>query len=364
MNEAISTTIKSLSVNPVVVPMPTPHQTASGIITESPLVLINITMSDGNIGHSMIFTYTKLALKATSDFIQNLEPLIIGEKLAPLDIFLKLNKQFRLLGTQGLVGMAIAGIDMALWDALARQNNLPLANLLGGKAKPIPAYGAIGYDGPKICAKVAKEWADKGLKGIKAKIGYPTVEEDIEVIRAMREATSEDMSIMVDYNQSLTPTEAIKRLRLLDEEKLAWIEEPTLAHDYIGHAKIAKETKTPIQCGENWWGILDMQHAIEANASDHIMLDVMKIGGVTGWMKAAAITNAHNIEISSHLWPEISAQLLSCTATTNWLEYCDWWNPILKNPLVLENGNAIISNSIGSGIEWDEKAVKKYSMIL
>ncbi|WP_072679750.1 enolase C-terminal domain-like protein [Arcobacter sp. LA11] len=363
MSENIST-IKSIRVRPVVVPMQTPHQTASGIITESPLILIDISMSDGNIGHSMIFTYTKLALKATADFIQNLEPLVIGERLVPLDIFLKLNKQFRLLGTQGLVGMSIAGIDMALWDALARQKDLSLTNLLGGKAKPIKAYGAVGYDGAEVCAKVAKEWSEKGLKGIKAKIGYPTVEEDIEVIQAMREATGEDMSIMVDYNQSLTPIEAIKRHRILDKEKLAWIEEPTLAHDYIGHSKIAKETKTPIQCGENWWGILDMQHAIQANASDYIMLDVMKIGGVTGWIRAAAIANAHNIEISSHLWPEISAQLLCCTPTTNWLEYCDWWNPILKNPLVLENGNAIISDCKGSGIQWDEKAAEKYSVIL
>lgn len=165
---------------------------------------------------------------------------------------------------------------------------------------------------------------------------------------------------MVDYNQSLTLTEAIQRLILLESEGLTWIEEPTLAHDYLAHAKIAQEIQTPIQCGENWWGILDMQHGINAGASDYIMLDVMKIGGVTGWMKGAAIADANNIEISNHLWPELSARLLCCVTKISWLEYCDWWNPILKNPLSLQNGNAIVDNSIGSGIEWNETMVQKF----
>ena len=154
--------------------------------------------------------------------------------------------------------------------------------LLGGIEKPIPAYGAVGYDGVTGSAKVAEEWAKRGFSGIKAKIGYPTVQEDVEVIRAIRSAVGSSVAMMADYNQCLTPSEAVQRLRLLDDEGLTWVEEPTLAHDYAGHAFIARETKTPIQCGENWWGTLDMQHAIDAQASDFMMPDVMKIGGVTG----------------------------------------------------------------------------------
>lgn len=169
--------------------------------------------------------------------------------------------------------------------------------LLGGIEKPIPAYGAVGYDGVTGSAKVAEEWAKRGFSGIKAKIGYPTVQEDVEVIRAIRSAVGSSVAMMADYNQCLTPSEAVQRLRLLDDEGLTWVEEPTLAHDYAGHAFIARETKTPIQCGENWWGTLDMQHAIDAQASDFMMPDVMKIGGVTGWLRAAALAQTRGIPI-------------------------------------------------------------------
>ena len=166
---------------------------------------------------------------------------------------------------------------------------------------------------------------------------------------------------MVDYNQCLTPTDAIQRLRQMDDEGLTWIEEPTLAHDYQGHARIAQEIKTPIQSGENWWGVRDMQQAIQAHASDYIMADVMKIGGVTGWMRAAALCSVHNIRLSNHLWPEISAQLLCAAPTAHWLEYADWWNPVIKEPLRIENGIACLDGVIGTGVEWIYSAVTRYA---
>jgi mandelate racemase len=174
----------------------------------------------------------------------------------------------------------------------------------------------------------------------------------VAVIRAMRRAVGPDVAIMVDYNQSLSPADAVERLRVLDDEGLAWVEEPTLAHDYAGHAHVAREARTPIQCGENWWGVLDMQHALDAGASDCVMPDVMKIGGVTGWLQAAALAAARNIRMSNHLWPEISAQLLDVTPTAHWLEYADWWNPVLAEPLRIVNGEADTRGVIGSGVSW------------
>jgi mandelate racemase len=333
-----SPTIQEFRVRAVRVPMTEPHQTASGVITESPLVLTDVITE-----------------------IQNCEALVKGEALAPAEIEQKLAKRFRLLGTQGLVGMALAAIDMALWDALASVHSLPLVRLLGGAEKPIRPYGAVGYDGVAGCAKSAEKWAKRGFTGIKAKIGYPTVQEDVAVVRAMRKASGDGMAIMVDYNQCLTPTEAVERLRVLDDEGLTWVEEPTLAHDYAGHAIVAREARTPIQCGENWWGTLDMQHAIEAQASDFVMPDVMKIGGVTGWMRAATLAHAKGLPMSNHLWPEISARLLCCTPTAHWLEYADWWNPILADPLIVENGMAVVGDAIGTGVDWNEDAVSRFA---
>lgn len=360
VREAI-TKIHSLRVRTVLVPMAEPHRTASGVITESPLVLVDVTTDSGITGHSMVFTYTPAALKPTAELIQNLEPFIRNEILAPIEIEQKLVKRFRLLGTQGLVGIALSAIDMALWDALARLHETSLVSLLGGAHKPVRAYGAIGYDGEAGCAETAEKWAKRGFKGIKAKIGYPTVQEDVAVVRAIRKSAGDDMAIMVDYNQCLTPTEAVERVRILDEEGLTWVEEPTLAHDYSGHALVAHDAKTPIQCGENWWGTLDMQHAIDAHASDFVMIDVMKVGGVTGWLRAAALAHAQNLRMSNHLWPEISTQLLCCTPTAHWLEYADWWNPILAEPLHIENGVAVAGNTVGTGVSWNEDSVNRFS---
>jgi len=361
MQKDSSPTIQGFKVRAVRVPMPEPHRTASGVITESPLVLTDILTDTGISGHSMVFTYTPAALKPTAELIQNFEALVQGDVLAPAEVEQKLAKRFRLLGPQGLVGIALAAIDMALWDALARVHSMPLVRLLGGLEKPVRAYGAVGYDGMQDSGKGAEIWAKRGFTGVKAKIGYPTVQEDVAVVRAIRKAAGDDMAIMVDYNQCLTPTEAVERLRVLDDEGLTWVEEPTLAHDYAGHALVAREARTPIQCGENWWGTLDMLHAIEAQASDYLMPDVMKIGGVSGWLRAAALAHAKGLRVSNHLWPEISARLLCCTPTAHWLEYADWWNPILAEPLRIEKGMAIIDDAFGTGVEWNEDAVNRFS---
>ncbi|HLK67960.1 MAG TPA: enolase C-terminal domain-like protein [Bryobacteraceae bacterium] len=348
--------IRELRVRAVRVPMPEPHRTASGMLTESPLVLTDVITEDGITGHSITFTYTVAALGPTAELIRNLEPLLKGEQAFPLDVERKLAARFRLLGTQGLVGLALAAIDMALWDLQARSRNTSLARLLGAAEKPIRAYGAVGYDGPEGCARAAENWARQGFQAVKAKIGYPSVQQDVDVIRAMRAAAG-DIAIMVDYNQSLSPVEAVQRLRVLDEEALEWVEEPTLAHDYEGNAMVAREARTPIQCGENWWGTLDLRHAIQAGASDLIMPEVMKMGGVSAWLRAAALAETHRIPISNHLWPEISAQLLCTTSMAHWLEFVDWWNAIVAQPLRIERGMAITEGTVGSGVEWNEEAI-------
>jgi mandelate racemase len=354
--------IRQLRVRAVKVPMVEPHRTASGMITESPLVLTDVVTEDGVVGHSMVFTYTVAALKPTADLIKNLESLIVGEPLAPAEIAQRLARRFRLLGPQGLVAMALSAIDMALWDALARRHSVSLIRLLGGIEKPIPAYGAVGFDGIPGSAKGAEEWARREFKAVKAKIGYATLREDLEVVRAMRKAVGDEMAIMVDYNQSLTPVEAVRRLRAMEGEGLTWVEEPVLAHDYDGHSFVAREIQTPIQCGENWWGPNELQQAIKVRASDYVMLDVMKIGGVTGWLSAAALAEAHSIPLSNHLWPEVSAQLMCRSPTAHYLEYADWWNPILEAPLRVEHGMATVEATAGTGVSWNENAVTRFAV--
>lgn len=353
--------IRSLEARAVKVPMAEPHRTASGVITESPLVLVDLLTAEGVRGHAIVFTYTAMALGPVAELVANLAPLVAGRTLSPQAITNELLARFRLLGSHGLLGMALSGIDMALWDAQARSTGVPLCALMGAKPRPVPAYGPVGYVGAKDSARVAEGWAARGLPGVKAKIGYPDVQEDLAVVRAIRSAVGPDVAILVDYNQSLAAGDAHRRLEHLDGEGLEWVEEPVIAEDYAGMAGVARSAATPIQAGENWWGPLEFAKALEAGASDLFMPDLMKVFGITGWIEIAALAAARGIPVSNHLFPETSAHALAATPTAHWLEYNDWWNPVLAEPLALADGRATAADRPGSGIEWDEAAVARFA---
>ena len=356
-------TIRSLRARAVFVPMTRPLHTSTGAIDKVPLVLIDLSTSSGAIGRSYLFCVTPLALKSQVALLEDMATLITGQQLAPIDIEQMLNKRFTLLGATGLVGMAISGIDMAAWDAKAIEAGLPLARLLGGEVKPIKAYNScgLGLMGPEKVAREAVELLQGGFSAVKLRLGYATLEEDIAAVHAVRAAIPASVQIMTDYNQALTPAEAIRRGHALDALGLTWIEEPVRADDHAGNAQVAVALKTPVQIGENYWGPRDMARAIAAHASDYVMPDLERIGGVSGWLRAAAIADAAALPMSTHLFPEMSAHLMCVTPTAHWLEYVDWANPVLKTPQEIRDGCAIIRDEPGSGLEWDEAAVTRYA---
>jgi mandelate racemase len=272
----------------------------------------------------------------------------------------QLQQRFRLHGPQGLTGIAMAGIDMAAWDAVAKAAGLPLVRLLGGTPRPLPAYNSLGMDGVQAAGEQAAESLAAGFRAIKIKIGYPDVRDDVAAIDAVRRAAGDKLALMVDYNQSLSVPEAMRRIRIIDDLGLAWIEEPTRADDYAGHAQIARAAKTALQLGENWWGPNDMAKSLAAQASDLAMPDIMKIGGITGWVRAASLAQAAGVPVSNHIFSEISAHVLAVTPTCHWLEYLDLARPILASPLSIVDGNAIISEAPGIGVAWNEEAVSRY----
>jgi len=179
----------------------------------------------------------------------------------------------------------------------------------------------------------------------------------------VKQAIGPTTTLMTDFNQGLSVAEAIKRGRMIDDEGgVAWIEEPVRADDFAGNAKVARELATPIQIGENFMGPEQMAQALAAQACDYCMPDAQRIGGVTGWMRAAALAQAAGMEMSSHLFPEVSSHLLAVTPTCHWLEYVDWADAILEEPLVVKDGHARIPDRPGIGLRWDEKAVKRYAL--
>jgi mandelate racemase len=364
MNTDTQLRVRDLDVRAVDVPMRRPLKTGGGEVRTAALVLIDLLTEEGITGRSYLFCPTSVVLVPVARLLSNLAPLVEGDSLAPVALERKLHKTFRLLGPQGLTGMAMAGIDMAAWDALAKSCKMPLARLLGGELRKVPAYNScgLGMIGGERAAEEAQELVAPGFAAIKVRLGYPQPEEDVEVVQAIRRSVGEDVVLMSDYNQSLSVVEAQRRAAALDGEELYWIEEPIRADDYSGHAKVRSEAKTPIQTGENWWGPHDMAKSIEAAASDYAMADAMKIGGVTGWLRAAALAESAGLPLSSHLFPEISAHLLAVAPTCHWLEYVDWANPILEEPLKIEDGHASVPEAPGIGLSWDKEALRLYSV--
>jgi mandelate racemase len=364
MNLNSGLTIRSLTVRAVNVPMRRPLKTSGGEVGTAAMALIDIGTEEGITGRSYLFCPTPVVLGPVARLLLNLSPMIEGEPLSPVAVERKLQKAFRLLGPQGLAGMAMAGIDMAAWDALAKSCEMPLARLLGGELGEIPAYNScgLGMIGGERAAQEAQELVAPGFSALKVRLGYPNLKTEFEVVRAVKGAVGEAVVLMSDYNQSLSVVEAGIRAATLDGEGLYWIEEPTRADDYSGHAHIRSKVKTPIQIGENWWGAHDMTKSVEVGASDYAMVDAMKIGGVTGWLRAAALAESAGLPLSSHLFPEISAHLLAVSPTSHWLEYVDWAAPILEKPLKIEDGYAYVSDVPGIGLSWDEGAVQRYSV--
>ena len=248
--------------------------------------------------------------------------------------------------------MALAGLDVACWDALAQAAGVPLVEFLDGVLKPVPAYNSngLGLMSPEACADEAAQLLEGGFRGVKLRLGYATLDADLAAVRAVRKRVPAEIAIMTDYNQALSVDEARTRGSALDGEGLAWIEEPIRHDDYGGCAAIARALATPIQIGENFVGVHAMESAIAANSADLMMPDLCRIGGVTGWQQAAALAAANGIKLSSHLFPEVSVHLLAASPTQHWLEYVDWAAPILQEPIQVIDGTVTPSSRPGTGI--------------
>lgn len=362
MNAQSQLTVHSIQSVGVLVPMARPLGTSAQALTQAPLMLIDLLTEEGVTGRSYLFCYTPSAVKATSHILDDMSQRLQGKKLEPLEIHAFLNQAFRLVGVRGLVSMAIAGVDVACWDAMAQASQMPLATLLGGRLKAVKAYNScgLGLMAPEAVADEAIELLENGFSAVKLRLGRENASMDLQAIRAVRNKLPDGIELMADFNQALSLPEAIRRCKMIDGEGLAWIEEPIRHDDYDGYAQLSRTFKTPMQLGENFTGCFAMSEAIKAKTSHLMMPDLERIGGVTGWLKAASLGAAAGIDLSTHLFPEVSAHLLAVTPTAHWLEYVDWANPILKEPLSIVDGHAQPRDVPGTGIEWDEQAVAKY----
>jgi mandelate racemase len=252
---------------------------------------------------------------------------------------------------------------MAAWDALAQAAGMPLAVLLGGSTGPVPAYNSNGLWLTEVAglADDARALvAEGGFKGLKLRLGRDRLADDLAAIEAVRTAVGADIKLMVDFNQGLSLGDALHRCHALDRQGLYWFEEPIAYDNLAGYAQLSRELTTPVQLGENFYGPRALHQALAMSAGDYVMPDLMRIGGVTGWMRASSIAGAAGVEMSTHLYPEFAAHLMRVTETAHWLEWQDWADPILAAPFELSDGLLMVPNRPGAGLEWNEDAVRRY----
>ena len=356
-------TFRSVTLRPVVVPMRRPVVSKVGLFDQWPIILIDIETEEGVTGRSYLEQYLKGSMRSIVAVLHELAATRVGQPVRPLDDFHKGLKALNLVGNEGIAMIAVSGLDMAAWDALAKAANMPLAVFLGGSRASVPAYNSNGLwltDIASLGDDARALVAEGAFKGLKLRLGREKLADDLAAIETVRAAVGDHIKLMVDFNQGLSLGDALHRCHALDDQGLYWLEEPVAYSNLAGYAQLARELKTPVQIGENFYGPRALFQAVTMGCCDYVMPDLMRIGGVTGWLRSAAIAGAAGVEMSTHLYPEFAAHLMRATETAHWLEWQDWADPILANPFRLTDGGLTIPDRPGAGIAWNEDAVKHY----
>jgi mandelate racemase len=353
-------TLRSIIARPLVLQLKRPLVARIATMTQWPVILIDLATEEGVVGRAYLEPYLVKSMRYLVPALEDLGDALKGRRVAPFELYDAARRSLHFVGYGGLAAIAVAGLDMAAWDALARAASLPLCVLLGGSVGPVKSYNSNGLwlQAPQAIAEEAIALREEGgFTGLKLRLGRDSLAEDLAAIAAVRRAVGTDMHLMVDFNQGLNFAEALQRCHAIDDLGLTWIEEPIVYDDLDGYARLAAELKTAIQIGENFYGPRDLHKALQRQACDFVMPDFMRIGGITGWLRAAGICGAAGVPMSTHLYPEVAAHVLRVTETAHWLEWQDWADPILERPFEVNAGRVQIPDRPGIGLEWNEDAV-------
>ena len=362
-----SLTFKSITARAVVLKLKRPVVARIATISEWPLILIDLFTEQGIVGRSYLEPYTIKTMRYLVPALHDFGDMLKGRRVAPVELYDVARKSLHFVGYQGQSMIAVSGLDMAAWDALAKASGVPLCVLLGGSVGPVKAYNSNGLwlQAPEVLGAEAIALRDEGgFTALKLRLGRDRARDDLAAIDAIRTAVGDGIELMADFNQGLNFAEALQRCHMIDDKGLAWIEEPIVYDNLDGTAQLTAELKTPIQFGENFYGPRDLHIALQKKACDLVMPDFMRIGGVTGWLRAAAIAGAAGIPMSTHLYPEVAAHVMRVTETAHWLEWQDWADPVLQKPYEIRDGLLHIPDVPGLGLEWNEDAVAAHRVEL
>jgi L-alanine-DL-glutamate epimerase-like enolase superfamily enzyme len=299
--------------------------------------------------------------------VDTLATLAIGDDPMCIEaVIAKLRAAAAPSGPGGLLTLALAAIDIALWDIKAKACGLPLARLLGGYRDRVPTYASgalMRHYALDEVLKAAPRLVEKGFRQMKTQLALPgnlPAAREVERIRLLRESIGYDIDLMCDINQLWDVRQAISIGSQLEEYRLFWLEDVVAHDDYPGLAQVAATLATPIAAGEYVYGSVPFRHLLEARSIDIVMIDVLRAGGITTWMKIAGMAQAFNLPVVSHLIPELHVHLVAAIPNGLTVEYMPWSVKLFEEvPLPIE-GQLTVPARPGLGLAFDEAALKRY----
>ena len=359
--------VKSLSIKAANIPLRRPVVAKVGRFDNWAVIVTEITCSDGTVGKGYIGPYLADYMPAIVLTIKQLFKQFEGREIAPYQFYNEVMNSTSLMGRTGIATYALAALDISFWDASAKIAKEPLCVHLGGSIAPVKAYNSCGLwlDNINELYDEAELLIERGNFDIlKIRLGRDNISDDLKAIEDVKKALGNENILLCDFNQGYSLADAIHFLNILDDKGLYWFEEPINYYDYDGYKELRTRMKTPIMMGENFHGPDDAFRAMDQKICDFIMPDLMRICGVSGWMQTASIAAAYRIKMSSHLFPEVTSQLMRITPTADLCEWTDWAEPMLKEPYQIKNGNIIIPDVPGTGIDFKEDILEKYKINL
>lgn len=324
-------------------------------------VFVDVTTDDGNTGTGYSYTIGTGGTSVLTMLREHLLPRLIGADAALVEhVWMDLFASTRATTVGAITSLALAAVDTALWDLRCKRSGEPLWQLAGGYRPRVPLYDTEGgwlhlSTDELVRGALASQAA--GWPGVKLKVGKERVDQDVERLRAVREATGEGMDIMVDANQSMTHAEARRRAAAFEPLGLAWFEEPLPADDVAGHVALARSTTIPVAVGESLYSMGQFRDYLARGAASIVQVDVARVGGITPWLKVAHLAETFNVHICPHFLMELHVSLVAAIPNGRYVEHIPQLRAVTRGQMRIEDGHAVAPDTPGLGIDWDPDAI-------
>ena len=345
-------------------PLPKPIMSGLGALRTLGVLLVFLESDQGAVGESLVFTLNDKRLTVLDEMVRSLAPLIEGQDPQFSTRFWSdAWRDINFVGHKGVPVMGISAIDGALWDLRGKLAGLPIHRLIGAQRSAVPTYASAGLWLSSSIDELqaeARGFLDAGFRAVKMRLGKPTAAEDAERVRAVRDAIGPGVALMADANQQLTVDRAIRLGRRLEEFDLTWFEEPLPAYDLEGVARVAAALDTPIASGETEYTRYGFRQMLELKSADVLMPDLQRVGGVTEFLRVSHMADAFDVPVSSHLFPEMSVQVLAALGNATWLEHMPWFAPLYEQTLELRDGAAVAPERPGWGFSFSPAAIERF----